>query len=222
MAAPWLGSGVWDDRANEAANARPPGEIITRVAARAAHVECRGGGKARGFDNTDDVPVPSVPSVPPARHLLRARDLADRRYAESVTVADMARAAQLSPAHFSREFRRTFGESPHQYLLTRRLERAATLLRTTDWSVARICLAVGTTEPGDVHDELPHALRPDADRVPGHGQAGGGDGRGPDVCDPRLRAAAIPHDSRRRRRSPINRFDTEARNPSRSDSQERT
>ena len=56
----------------------------------------------------------------------------------------MARAAQLSPAHFSREFRRTFGESPHQYLLTRRLERAAALLRTTDWSVARICLAGGT------------------------------------------------------------------------------
>jgi AraC-like DNA-binding protein len=82
--------------------------------------------------------------VPPARHLLRARDLADRHYAESVSVADMARAAQLSRAHFSREFRRTFGESPHQYLLTRRLERAAALLRTTDWSVARICLAVGT------------------------------------------------------------------------------
>ena len=55
----------------------------------------------------------------------------------------MAAAAHLSPAHFSREFRRTFGESPHQYLLTRRMERAATLLRTTDWSVARICLSVG-------------------------------------------------------------------------------
>ena len=73
----------------------------------------------------------------------RARDLADRHYAETLTVADMARAAHLSPAHFSREFRRTFGESPHQYLLTRRLERAAALLRTTDWTVARICLAVG-------------------------------------------------------------------------------
>jgi AraC-like DNA-binding protein len=85
-----------------------------------------------------------VAAVPPSRHLLRARDLADRHYAESITVADMARAAQLSPAHFSREFRRTFGESPHQYLLTRRLERAATLLRTTDWSVARICQSVGT------------------------------------------------------------------------------
>ena len=60
----------------------------------------------------------------------------------------MARAAGLSSAHFSREFRRTFGESPHQYLLTRRLERAATLLRTTDWSVARICLAVGIQSQG--------------------------------------------------------------------------
>jgi AraC-like DNA-binding protein len=86
----------------------------------------------------------AVSSVPPARHLLRARDLADRRYAEPITVADMARAAQLSSAHFSREYRRAFGESPYQYLLTRRLERAAVLLRTTDWSVARICLAVGT------------------------------------------------------------------------------
>ena len=81
--------------------------------------------------------------LPAARHLLRARDLADRRYAEPVTVADMARAAHLSSAHFSRAFRRTFGESPHQYLLTRRLERAAALLRTTDWTVARICIAVG-------------------------------------------------------------------------------
>jgi AraC-like DNA-binding protein len=71
-------------------------------------------------------------SQPLARHLLRARDPADARYAEPLTVADMARAAGLSPAHFSREFKRSFGESPHQYLLTRRLERAATLLRVTD------------------------------------------------------------------------------------------
>jgi AraC-like DNA-binding protein len=55
----------------------------------------------------------------------------------------MARVAHLSSAYFSREFRRTFGISPHQYLLTRRLERAAALLRTTDWSVARICTSVG-------------------------------------------------------------------------------
>jgi AraC-like DNA-binding protein len=86
--------------------------------------------------------------TPPARHLLRARDLADARYAEDLSVADLARAAGLSPAHFSREFRRTFGESPHQYLLTRRLERAAALLRNTDRSVTDICFAVGLTSLG--------------------------------------------------------------------------
>lgn len=81
--------------------------------------------------------------VPPARHLLRARDLADARYFEALDVNDLASAAGLSRAHFSREFRRAFGESPHAYLLTRRLERAAALLRTTDRSVADICLSVG-------------------------------------------------------------------------------
>jgi transcriptional regulator GlxA family with amidase domain len=89
-----------------------------------------------------------VTSQPLARHLLRARDLADARYTERVTVADMARAAGLSRAHFSREFKRAFGESPHQYLLTRRLERAAALLRTTDWPVADICFAVGAGSVG--------------------------------------------------------------------------
>jgi AraC-like DNA-binding protein len=81
--------------------------------------------------------------VPPARHLLRAKDLADARYFEPLDVERMAHAAGLSRAHFSREFRRAFGESPHAYLLTRRLERAAALLRTTDNSVAEVCLAVG-------------------------------------------------------------------------------
>jgi AraC-like DNA-binding protein len=81
--------------------------------------------------------------VPPARHLLRAKDLADARYFEPLNVDEMARAAGLSRAHFSREFRRAFGEPPHAYLLTRRLERAAALLRTTDRSVADVCLSVG-------------------------------------------------------------------------------
>jgi AraC-like DNA-binding protein len=89
-----------------------------------------------------------VSAVPSTRHLVRAKDLADARYAEPLGVADLARAARLSPAHFSREFRRAFGESPHQYLLTRRLERAAALLRTTDWSVADICFAVGLQSVG--------------------------------------------------------------------------
>src|SRR5438034_572210 len=86
--------------------------------------------------------------VPPARHLLRARDLADARYVEPLDVDDLAGAAGLSRAHFSREFRRAFGESPHAYLLTRRLERAAALLRTTDRSVADICFSVGLRSLG--------------------------------------------------------------------------
>ena len=87
-------------------------------------------------------------SVPPARHLLRAKDLADARYQERVEVADMASVAGSSRAYFSREFRRAFGESPHAYLLTRRLERAAALLRTTDRSVAAICHSVGLDSVG--------------------------------------------------------------------------
>jgi AraC-like DNA-binding protein len=86
--------------------------------------------------------------VPPARHLLRARDLADARYFEALDVDDMAGAAGLSRAHFSREFRRAFGETPHAYLLTRRLERAGALLRTTDRSVADICFSVGLQSVG--------------------------------------------------------------------------
>lgn len=86
--------------------------------------------------------------VPPARHLLRAKDLADARYFDPLDVDDLARAAGLSRAHFSREFRQAFGESPHAYLLTRRLERAAALLRTTDRSVADICVSVGLQSVG--------------------------------------------------------------------------
>lgn len=104
--------------------------------------------------------------VPPARHLLRAKDVAEARFAEPLTVADLADAAGLSPAHFSREFRRAFGESPHEYLLTRRLERAATLLRNTDRPVIEICLAVGLSSVGSfttsfsrIHGMSPLAYR---------------------------------------------------------------
>jgi AraC-like DNA-binding protein len=97
---------------------------------------------------------------------MRARDLADRRYAEPLDVPDLARAARLSPAHFSREFARAFGETPHRYLLTRRLERAAALLRTTDRSVADICMTVGlrsvgsfTTSFGRLYGLSPTAYR---------------------------------------------------------------
>ena len=114
--------------------------------------------------------------VPPARHLLRARDLVDARYAERLDVPALARAARLSPAHFSREFQRAFGETPHRYLLTRRLERAAALLRTTDRTVADICMTVGlrsvgsfTTSFGRMFGVSPTAFRaahpPAADRA---------------------------------------------------------
>jgi AraC-like DNA-binding protein len=86
--------------------------------------------------------------VPPERHLQRAKDLADARYAEPLDVNDLARAAGLSRAHFSREFRQAFGETPHAYLLTRRLERAAAMLRMTDNSVAEICFSVGLHSVG--------------------------------------------------------------------------
>ena len=86
--------------------------------------------------------------VPPARHLTRAKDLADARYADPLTVDDLAAAAGLTRAHFSREFRRAFGEPPHGYLLTRRLERAAALLRNTDSSVTDICYSVGLRSLG--------------------------------------------------------------------------
>src|SRR5438309_329194 len=86
--------------------------------------------------------------VPPARHLLRAKDLADARYSEQLDVDALARAAGLSRAHFSRQFRRAFGAPPHAYLLTRRLERAAALLRATDRSVSDICFSVGLQSVG--------------------------------------------------------------------------
>jgi AraC-like DNA-binding protein len=87
-------------------------------------------------------------AVHPLRHLVRAKDLIDVRYCEALDVSRLADAARLSPAHFSREFRRAFGVPPHQYLLTRRLERAAALLRNTDRTVLDICAAVGLRSVG--------------------------------------------------------------------------
>jgi AraC-like DNA-binding protein len=89
--------------------------------------------------------------MPPAaleRHLLRARDLGDSRYHDPLDLRALAREAHVSPRHFSRSFRRVFGETPYQYLLSRRLERARHLLRTTEMSVAEVCLEVGFTSVG--------------------------------------------------------------------------
>ena len=121
--------------------------------------------------------------------LTRARDLADSGYTEPLTVADLAAAALLSPAHFSREFQRAFGESPHSYLLTRRLERAASLLRSTDWAVADICMSRGAEQRGVVHLQLHRVVRDEPDRVPRLVPAGGGAGADPGCVAAGLRAA---------------------------------
>jgi transcriptional regulator GlxA family with amidase domain len=80
-------------------------------------------------------------------HLRRARDLMDRNYAQPLNVPALARAALMSPAHFSRKFRATYGETPYCYLMTRRIERAKALLRQ-DTSVTDTCIAVGCTSLG--------------------------------------------------------------------------
>jgi AraC-like DNA-binding protein len=81
-------------------------------------------------------------------HLRRARDLMDREYATRLDVAALSRAALMSPAHFSRRFRATYGETPYSYLMTRRIERAKALLRRGDLSVTDVCFAVGCTSLG--------------------------------------------------------------------------
>src|SRR6185437_1261362 len=87
-------------------------------------------------------------AVPLARHLLRARDLMDRAYAEPLDVPALARRAGVSRAHFTRSFKHTFGETPHQYLMSRRMERAKSLLRAGDLSVTEVCFAVGFSSLG--------------------------------------------------------------------------
>src|SRR5215207_4796117 len=81
-------------------------------------------------------------------HPRRARDVIDRDYAEPLNVAALARVALMSPAHFSRQFRAAYGETPHNYLMTRRIERAKALLRRGDLSVTEVCMAVGCTSLG--------------------------------------------------------------------------
>ena len=98
-------------------------------------------------------------------HLRRARDLIDREYARPLDVPAMARRALMSPAHFSRQFRAAYGETPYSYLMTRRIERAMALLRT-GVTVTDACMAVGCTSLGsfssrftEVVGEPPSAYR---------------------------------------------------------------
>ncbi|MCZ2805535.1 helix-turn-helix transcriptional regulator [Modestobacter sp. VKM Ac-2983] len=75
--------------------------------------------------------------------LRRVRDRIDREYAQPLDVAALARGVHVSAGHLSREFKRAYGESPYAYLMTRRIERAMTLLRRGDLSVTEVCFAVG-------------------------------------------------------------------------------
>ncbi|TQM03837.1 helix-turn-helix transcriptional regulator [Pseudonocardia kunmingensis] len=80
--------------------------------------------------------------------LRRVRDRIDREYAQPLNVEALARGAHMSAGHLSREFRRAYGESPYSYLMTRRIERAMTLLRRGDLSVTEVCFAVGCSSLG--------------------------------------------------------------------------
>jgi len=100
------------------------------------------------------------------RRMLRARDAMDRAYAEPLDVPALAQIAYVSPAHFIRTFRATFGETPHRYLQRRRVERAMFLLRATDRNVTDVCLDVGFNSLGtfsrsfqEIVGESPRAYR---------------------------------------------------------------
>lgn len=80
--------------------------------------------------------------------LRRVRDRIDREYAQPLDVEALARGVHLSAGHLSREFRAAYGESPYSYLMTRRIERAMTLLRRGDLSVTEVCFAVGCSSLG--------------------------------------------------------------------------
>ncbi|HSI27459.1 MAG TPA: helix-turn-helix transcriptional regulator [Aeromicrobium sp.] len=81
-------------------------------------------------------------------HLRRAKDLMDREFEHPLDVPRMAREALMSPAHFARQFKLAYGETPYGYLMTRRVERAMALLRRGELSVTDVCMAVGCTSLG--------------------------------------------------------------------------
>jgi AraC-like DNA-binding protein len=107
--------------------------------------------------------------------LRRARDQMDREYAEPLDVAALARTALMSPAHFSRQFRAAYGETPYAYLMTRRIERAQLLLRRGDLTVTEVCLAVGCTSLGSFSARFTQivGVTPTAYRARDHGALDG-------------------------------------------------
>nr|EJI99401.1 transcriptional regulator, AraC family [Rhodococcus sp. JVH1] len=81
-------------------------------------------------------------------HLRRARDLADRDYARTLDLGELAATAGVSKYHFLRCFAAVYGRTPGVYLAERRVERAQDLLRATNLTVTEICHLVGYTSVG--------------------------------------------------------------------------
>jgi transcriptional regulator GlxA family with amidase domain len=106
-----------------------------------------GAGRALAWQTREDATV-ARPIEDENRRMLRARDAMDRAYAEPLSVPKLAAIACVSRAHFIRTFKATFGETPHRYLQRRRVERAMSLLRTSDRSITEICMDVGFTSLG--------------------------------------------------------------------------
>ena len=96
----------------------------------------------------DTLPCVTPEELANLAHLRRARDRMDREHASPLDVAELARTALMSTAHFSRQFKETYGETPYSYLMTRRIERAKALLRLGDQTVTEVCFAVGCTSLG--------------------------------------------------------------------------
>jgi AraC-like DNA-binding protein len=104
-------------------------------------------------------------------HLRRARDRIDREYARPLDVEALARTALMSSAHFSRQFRAAYGETPYGYLMTRRIERAQLLLRRGEMSVTEVCMEVGCTSLGSFSSRFTELVgeTPTAYRARDHG-----------------------------------------------------
>lgn len=100
------------------------------------------------------------------RRLLRAKDQIDAASHEEWPVARLAQVSGVSEAHFARSFKQAFGIPPHRYLLSRRIERAMTLLRDTDLPIIDIAFDTGWASLGsfgrtfrDIAGDSPSAIR---------------------------------------------------------------
>jgi AraC-like DNA-binding protein len=103
---------------------------------------------SRAWEDQSEIVTPPDQRLEDLARLRRVRDRIDREYAHPLNVEALARDAHMSAGHFSRQFRQAYGESPYSYLLTRRIERAMSLLRRGDLNVTEVCFTVGCASLG--------------------------------------------------------------------------